>query len=241
MSEPASARADLRVHAAHGPVQAAVVVLHGGRATSIRPTSPLQLSVLRMWPFAWGVRRRASGLGVADALLRYRVRGWNESGQDPVEDARWALAELSRRFPGVRLALIGHSLGGRVAMRAADAPGVEAVVGLAPWLPTTEPVPDLTGRRVLIVHGSSDQMTDPAASAVWAEGARATAESVSYVTVAGARHAMLGRVTLWQDLAVGFVLGVLLGTPEPSHPQPQTSPAANTLRRVLAGERSLVV
>ena len=72
--------------------------------------------------------------GLAVARLRYRVRGWNGADAAPVADAHWALDQLTARFPGVPIALVGHSMGGRAALYAAGHPAVRAVVGLAPWI-----------------------------------------------------------------------------------------------------------
>ena len=105
------------------PVEAVVLVLHGGKEHSFEPTGVLQLSVLRMIPFVWAVHRAGRGR-VAVARLRYAVRGWNPEQEppSPVADARWALAELRQRFGEVPIGVIGHSMGGRTALRvAADA------------------------------------------------------------------------------------------------------------------------
>ena len=58
-----------------------------------------------------------------------RVRGWNGAQRSPVADVEQALDELAARFPGVPIALVGHSMGGRAAMYAAGHEGVRAVVG----------------------------------------------------------------------------------------------------------------
>ena len=84
--------------------------------------------------------------GVAVWLLCYRYRGWNRPDLDPVADARWALAEIRRAHPGVPVALVGHSMGGRVALRVADEPGVVAVCALAPWTTAKDHVDQLTGK-----------------------------------------------------------------------------------------------
>ena len=55
------------------------------------------------------------------------------------------------------LALLGFSMGGAVAIAAADHPRVTTVIGLAPWIPDRLDVATLDGRRVTIVHGSLDR------------------------------------------------------------------------------------
>jgi pimeloyl-ACP methyl ester carboxylesterase len=172
------------------------------------------------------------------ARLRYDVRGWNGDLRSPVGDARTALARLADRFPDVPVALVGHSMGGRTAVHVADDPGVRAVVGLAPWIEKGEPVETMTGRRLLIVHGDRDRITNPQSSAAYARSAAAVAESASYVTVRGERHAMLRRPAIWHRLTTGFVLGVLFGTPLEGTDDADT---ANVVTKVLAGEPVLVV
>jgi predicted alpha/beta-hydrolase family hydrolase len=228
----------LRVTLPHGPVQAVAVVLHGGRAHGTGQVRPAQLAVLRMVPFATALNRAGAADGLAVARLRYLQRGWNGAAQAPVADARWALDELERRFPGVPAALVGHSMGGRTALYVADHPNVQAVVSLAPWLEPGDPVSQLAGTRILIAHGTGDRMTSPRASAAYARAAAEVAASVSYVSVRDERHAMLRRARLWHELATGFVLGVLRGKqPDSSGPALTT----NVLRQALAGKATLVV
>ena len=67
-------------------------------------------------------------------------------------------AALGQLRPG-RYALVGHSMGGKVALAAAadhsGAPGLEALVLLAPSLATPEPMPDAERARLLAGHGSA--------------------------------------------------------------------------------------
>src|SRR3954453_4781451 len=141
---------------AAGATAAVVLVLPGGRADSFEPTSTRHLSAVRMRPFARSLSRRGRRRGLVVWLVRYRYRGWNGEEMSPVPDARWALQEVRRRHGDVPVVLVGHSMGGRTAMRVADDPSVRAVVALAPWLPDGEPVEHLAGRSVLIVHGTLD-------------------------------------------------------------------------------------
>src|SRR6476660_972596 len=91
---------------------------------------------------------------MAVARLRFRVRGWNADAM-PVEDARWALDQVRTAYPGVPVALVGHSLGGRVALSVGDDPDVRLVVGLAPWVVPGDPLPGAVARTGLI-HGDRD-------------------------------------------------------------------------------------
>ncbi len=228
----------LHVSTPRGPVRAVALVLHGGRARGRSRVRAHQLAVLRMAPFAAALERIGASHGLAVARLRYLVRGWNGAEQSPVGDVRWALDQLAARFPGIGSALVGHSMGGRAAMYAGGAPGVRAVVGLAPWIEAGDPYAQLAGRRVLIAHGAHDRMTSPAASAAYAEQAATAGAQVGYVTVRDERHAMLRRAKLWHELAAGFVVAVMCDV---APRQAVGTTAASVVTQALAGRRSLVV
>ena len=109
------AGAELRGHVPQHP-DGVVLVLHGGAQASRMPVAWWRLAVLRMAPFALTIvaasRRRPRRL-----RLKNRVRGWNGSRQDPVHDARWALDRIRRTLPGLPVVVVGHSMGGRVALQ----------------------------------------------------------------------------------------------------------------------------
>jgi alpha-beta hydrolase superfamily lysophospholipase len=157
-----------------------------------------------MVPFAWSLAHATRGREVAVWLVRYRVRGWNGAAEDPVRDARWALAEAARRHPGAPVVLIGHSMGGRVALRLVNEPGVAGVCALAPWIEPGDPVIRPVSAKVLLAHGDHDRVTDPSASARYA--ARIGA---SFVPVPGEGHSLLRRPVFWTRLVTGFVPNVL--------------------------------
>jgi len=46
---------------------------------------------------------------------------------------------------------------GAVAISVADEPGVEEVLGLAPWIPERLDLAPLAGRRLTVIHGSLDR------------------------------------------------------------------------------------
>ncbi|GAA5126527.1 hypothetical protein GCM10025762_54210 [Haloechinothrix salitolerans] len=125
------AHPSLRVLPATDVTTGVVLVLHGGKAVSRRPTSERQLSYWRMVPIAEALHDAVGEHG-AVWLLRNRLRGWNEPARDAVVDARWALAEVRRTHPGVPVVLVGHSMGARAALRVAGTDGVIAVCALAP-------------------------------------------------------------------------------------------------------------
>jgi pimeloyl-ACP methyl ester carboxylesterase len=199
----------------------AVLVLHGGasRRHSMM-VSPAQLSVLRMIPIARRIARAGRGSLAVFRLLNSR-RGWDAT-HTPVADVRWALDELAGRF-GERLpvALVGHSLGGRAALLAADRPEVRSAVALAPWVYPTDVPAGLDGQRLLIVHGDQDRVASPARAAEIARRIGA-----AYVSVDGAKHAMLRRHGVFSGLAGAFCTATLLGRSD--------SPI---IARIEAGER----
>ena len=208
----AAAKAVLSIAGATGETRGVALVLHGGRADSYESVRGRHLSPARMLPFARALRRGGGGDGLAVWTLRNRYRGWNGTDMSPVEDARWALAHISREHPGVPVYLLGHSMGGLTALCVADHPQVEAAVALAPWLNGETPVDRVAGRRILIVHGTADRWTSPANSLAYARRADGVAESVDYVALKGAGHFMFRRVGLWNSLANGFILDAFAGS-----------------------------
>jgi pimeloyl-ACP methyl ester carboxylesterase len=88
-----------------------------------------------MVPFARFLHRHEGGHGMSVRILRYRYRCWDEPKLHPVQDARWALTQLYNQHPDASIVLLGHSMGGRAALRVADHPAVTAVCALAPWIP----------------------------------------------------------------------------------------------------------
>jgi dienelactone hydrolase len=192
------------VRAAAGPVKSVVLVLHGGAEQSRAPVPPWKLAYLRMVPIAAAIHRDGREHGVEVRLLRNRVYGWNGEGQDALADARWALDRIREDHPGVRIVLVGHSMGGRVGLRVADDPAVVAVAALAPWTPEGEPVDAVAGRSVLIAHGTQDHMTDPAGSYSFALRAEPVATRVVRYEIDREGHAMLRRAGVWTRLVREF-------------------------------------
>lgn len=192
-----------------GPVAAVALVLHGGKANGTGVPKNMSLSMLRMRPFKKAIAARGRAAGIAAWLLHYRVPGWNGAAADPARDAHWALAEIRHRYGDVPVALVGHSMGGRAAIRVADDASVVGVCALAPWLPPQEPLPRLVGRTLLIAHGTRDRWVDGRGSYAFAVRAKASQPGVARFEVHGVGHAMLRRASDWHAFARNAALGLL--------------------------------
>ncbi|MEJ2868044.1 alpha/beta fold hydrolase [Actinomycetospora sp. OC33-EN08] len=187
-----------------------VLVLHGGRPDGRQGAGGFLLSHVRMVPFGQAVARSAARRGVETDLLRYRVRGWNAPDLDPVVDARWALDEVRvRHGADVRVVLVGHSMGGRAALRVGDDPNVVGIAALAPWIERNEPWEHLAGATLLIAHGDRERMTDPRASLWFARQVASISDRVARFDVHGDGHAMLRRAGEWHGLTARFALAAL--------------------------------
>jgi pimeloyl-ACP methyl ester carboxylesterase len=114
--------AELRVTGPSGAP--AVVCVNGGRRAEVPGTWSATLE--------WLVDRLAPRFPkLAFGEVRYRVKSWRRL-DSCVADARAAMAAMSPP----RALLLGFSMGGAVAVGAADDPAVRGVLGLAPGSPT---------------------------------------------------------------------------------------------------------
>ncbi|GAA2177950.1 alpha/beta hydrolase [Arthrobacter parietis] len=197
---------EVTVRPAAGAVRGVVLVLHGGRSNSFEPVRSRHLSPARMIPFARLLSSWGSPAGLETWSLRNRVRGWNGEHMSALHDARWALQQIRKRHPGKPVYLLGHSMGGLTALCAADDPQVRAVVALAPWLDSTTPLQQVSGRRVLIVHGDADRWTSPRQSLRYAQRIQHIADDVRYVTLTGAGHFMFTKLSVWHELSASYLL-----------------------------------
>ncbi len=187
-----------------------MLLLHGGREHSQAPTTPWQLSYLRMLDMYAGLRAATGQCAVY--LLRYRVRGWNAAAEtpDPVSDALWALDRIGADHPEAPVGLLGHSMGARTGFRVAGHPRVVGVCGLAPWLPPGEPLPPTRpGQRFVMAHGTGDRTTSPALTKEYATRLRTAGAASARFELADAGHAMLDRPALWRAFAIQTTLGLV--------------------------------
>lgn len=194
-----------------------VLLLPNGEVASARGAS------LRAHAALLPLGRRLAAAGRADGLVvhvvRYRGRGWNGTDAQPAADASWAVAEAVRRYGDVPVCLAGHGMGARAALRAAGHTAVDAVLALAPWLPEDdvaaepEPVRQLVGRRVMIVHGTNDARTDPELSYRLAERAKKSNRDTCRFEVHSDGHALRQYHDEVRSLAADFVLGSLFTHP----------------------------
>jgi pimeloyl-ACP methyl ester carboxylesterase len=160
----------------------AVVCVNGGQSGEVEGTWSASLE--------WLVRRLAPRFPeMVFAEVRYRVKSWRRL-ESCVDDARAAVAALGAG----RTLLLGFSMGGAVAISAADEPVVERVLGLAPWIPDRLPLEPLRGKRLDVLHGSLDRWlpgvpgVSPASSRRGFERARALGVAGRYELIPGALH-----------------------------------------------------
>ncbi|GAA2047457.1 alpha/beta hydrolase [Catenulispora yoronensis] len=191
-----------------GEVRAVVLVLPGG---SVKSTGRhLTMAEWGLRPLLSQLAAAATPEGIAVHMLRYRMRGWNGEAADPLADTRWALDRLREQHGPVPVLLVGNSLGGRAAFRAADDPRVVGVVGIAPWLPAGEPVEHLAGREVLIVHGDKDHSEASGEKSLeFAVRARAVVPELARVEIPGAGHFLLKGAKDGFQLCTEFAMNVL--------------------------------
>ncbi|MET9799480.1 alpha/beta hydrolase [Streptomyces sp. NPDC006368] len=193
------------------------LLLPDGEPVSGRGPSPLAHAAAL--PLARRLVREGRDEGLVAHVVRYGGRGWNGPDARLAADAAWAASEVVRRYGDVPVCLVGRGMGGRAALRAAGHTAVNSVLALAPWLPeedvaaTPEPVKQLGGRHVLIVHGTNDERTDPELSYRLAERAKKANRDTCRFEVHSDGHALRDHHAEVVALACDFVLGALFGRP----------------------------
>jgi dienelactone hydrolase len=188
-----------------------VLCVNGGQRAAVEGTWSATLE--------WLVRRLAPRFaGLRFAELRYHIKSW-ERLDSCIDDARAALRELAAE----RTLLVGFSMGGAVSSVAAGEQSVQAVVGLAPWLPHELQLDALKGKRLRVIHGSLDRAL-PGIPGVSPESSRAGFERALR---AGAH----GDYTLLRGAVHGLALRAPWGRPVPL-------PRANDWARLVGDEVS---
>ncbi len=193
-----------------------MLLLPGGDEVSERRPSPL-LATASVLALGRRLARAGRAEGLAAHVVHYRYRGWNGSEAHLARDAQWAADEIVRRYGDVPVCLVGVDMGGRAALHAAGHTAVNSVLALAPWLPeedvaaAPEPVKQLAGRRVLIVHGTKDERTDPELSFHYAARAKKANRDICRFEVHSDGHALHQYRSEVHALAENFILGTLLG------------------------------
>lgn len=194
----------------------AVLLLPGGDEASHRRPAPL-LATSHVRALGRRLSRAGRGEGLAAHVVHYRFRGWNGSAANQASDALWAADEVVRRYGDVPVCLAGFDMGGRAALHAAGHEAVNSVLAIAPWLPeedmaaSPEPVKQLGGRRVLIVHGTNDERTDPELSFRLAARAKKANRDVCRFEVHADGHGLHQYRDEVLALAEDFVMGALFG------------------------------
>ena len=180
-----STGAELRVTGA--VTERAVVCVNGGQAADVPGTWSTSLE--------WLVRRLVPRFPeLAFGEVKYRIKSWKRLDMC-TEDALAAIEQMGASHTLV----IGFSMGGAVAIKAARHTSVEEVVGLAPWIPDRLDLSPLQGRRLVVYHGSLDRYlpgipgVSPNNSRAGYERASAMGIDATYTLIPGALHGIAVR------------------------------------------------
>ncbi|MER6253081.1 alpha/beta hydrolase [Streptomyces sp. NPDC001584] len=180
-------------------VNGVVLLLPGASRFSPGPMRPLARALARA--------------GGAEGLVTHMVIHGGDSARE--EQAAWAADEAVRRYGDVPVCLAGYDAGGLAALRAAGHGAVNSVVVIAPCLEAAaradspEPVKQLSGRQVLIVHGTNDARSDPEASFRLAARAKKANRSTCRFEVHSDGHGLREHQPEVVALAVDFILGAV--------------------------------
>ena len=163
----------------------AVVCVNGGTSREVPGTWSASLE--------WLVQRVAPRVpALAFLEVKFRIRSWRRLDMC-TEDCLAAIEEAVAA--GARqVLLLGFSMGGAVAIKAAGHPAVTTVVGLAPWIPDRLQLGTLRGRRLVVVHGTLDRYlpgipgVSPASSRRGFERALGEGADGTYTLLEGAIH-----------------------------------------------------
>ena len=142
--------------------------------------------------------------------LRFNFRGVGHSsgmydeGRGEMDDARFALEFLSRRYPGIPAIMAGFSFGSWVGLRVGAADDrVQALIALGtPARMFDDNSLQDCHKPKLFIHGTKDEQTPYELTRAWFETIPAPKK---LATIEGANHFFQDRLTEVQGLVVDFV------------------------------------
>jgi uncharacterized protein len=142
--------------------------------------------------------------------LRFNFRGVGHSsgtydeGRGEIDDARFALEFLSRRYPGVPAIIAGFSFGSWVGLRVGAADDrVQALIGLGtPARMFDDNTLQGCHKPKLFIHGTADEQAPYELTQAWFEQVPAPKR---LVTIQGANHFFQDHLSEVQNLVVDFV------------------------------------
>ncbi len=219
---------------------AAVLVLPGGGSPGGARGGSV-LAAASALPLARRLGRATSDDDpVVTHLVHYRNGRRHRPGADAARrtadcaaDAEEAVTEVVRRYGDIPVCLVGTDVGALAALRAAGHEAVASAVALGPLLRADpdgpaggngrgpadrnaggcdeEPVQQLRGRHVLIVHGTNDTRCEPELSFRLAERAKKVNARVCRFEVHTDGHGLRGYAAEVAALTEDFALGTLCG------------------------------
>ena len=142
--------------------------------------------------------------------LRFNFRGVGHStgtydeGRGEMDDVRYALEFLSRRYPGLPVVLAGFSFGSYVGLRVgAIDDRVQAMIGLGvPARSFDDDHLEDCHKPKLIIQGTEDELAPYELTRVWFEEVPAPK---SMIAVEGADHFFQGRLDEVQAIITSFI------------------------------------
>lgn len=183
---------------------AVAVLMHGSTLGFTSLPAWMAPAPWRMQLFAAGIDRR-SGSRIAVLRLRYPDRDLRSQFRGALRDTAAALAHIQQIAPRARIGLVGHSNGGRVALRLSADARIHAVAALAPWLLPSDRIKPRRGTPLLLMHGSLDFVTSPRLTAELAARLRHGGADVDYESVSGDNHFLLAQAAYWHSRVADFM------------------------------------
>lgn len=205
----------------HGTVAGAGVTLHF-RAWG-PPAAPAVLLLHGLSGFSYDWERSAPKLAASHRVIALDLRGFGDS--DTASDGRYALSDFSADLDAVagallldRFALVGHSLGGRIALYyAATRPAAVSALVLLDAVPEMNPDGSHVVRARLAAAPESYPSLDAAAAALAPQFSQHSAEQLQGRLREYLRVASDGRVMIKRDPAFSAHMPGAYTSPDPAH------------------------